>query len=131
MPASASALTLSLWVALGGALGSVLRFGIAEWTRRLPVFAAFPWATLGINVLGSFALGVVSGWTLANPSASPQLRAFVMVGLLGGFTTFSTFALEGVALWQGDQPLRAAGYALGSVLLSLTAAALGLVLTRA
>lgn len=131
MPAAASAVSLSLWVALGGALGSVLRFSIAEATRRLPAFAAFPWATLGINVLGSFALGLVSGWTLANPSASPQLRAFVVVGLLGGFTTFSTFALEGVVLWQGDQPLRAAAYALGSVVLALAAAALGLLLARA
>lgn len=131
MSAPASTLVLSLWVALGGALGSVLRFSIAEATRRLPAFAAFPWATLGINVVGSFALGAVSGWTLANPSASPQLRAFVMVGLLGGFTTFSTFALEGVALWQSDQPLRAVAYAFGSVLLSLAAAALGLILARA
>ena len=70
-------------------------------------------------------------WNHANPSASPQLRAFVTVGLLGGFTTFSTFALEGVALWQSDQPLRAVAYALGSVLLSLAAAALGLILARA
>lgn len=131
MAAPASTLVLTLWVALGGALGSVLRFGIAEASRPLPAFAAFPWTTLGINVVGSFALGAVAGWTLAHPAASAQLRAFVMIGLLGGFTTFSTFALEGVALWQGDQPLRAVGYALGSVVLSLAAAALGLVLTRA
>ncbi len=131
MPAPASALSLVFWVALGGALGSLLRFGVAEWTRRLPAFATFPWATLGVNVLGSFALGAVSGWALANPAASPQLRAFMMVGLLGGFTTFSTFALEGVALWQGDQPLRAAGYALASVMLSLASAAVGLALSRA
>lgn len=130
MPAAPSTLTLTLWVAAGGAIGSALRFGVGEWARRVPALATFPWATLGINVAGSLALGAMAGWTLATPSASAQLRAFVMVGLLGGFTTFSTFAFEGVTLLHGDAPGRAVGYAVLSVVLSLGAAALGLALTR-
>jgi CrcB protein len=130
MPPAPSTLSLTLWVAAGGAIGSAVRFGVGEWARRLPALAAFPWATLGINVAGSLALGAMAGWTLATPTASAQLRAFTIIGLLGGFTTFSTFAFEGVTLFQGGQPGRAVGYAVLSVILSLGAAALGLALTR-
>lgn len=120
-----------LWVAGGGALGSVLRYGVAELLRRQPSLAGYPWATLGVNLTGSLALGALAGWTFAHPhAASPQLRAFLMIGVLGGYTTFSTFAVEGLTMLQADQPLRALGYATGSVLVSLAAAALGWTLLR-
>lgn len=124
-------LSTVLWVAAGGAIGASLRFGIGEWTRRLPALAAFPWATLGINVLGSLALGVLAGGALISPQVAPQLRAFLTIGLLGGFTTFSSFAYETVALAQAGDMLRAALYAAASVIASVAAAALGLWLARA
>ncbi len=121
--------SLLLGVAAGGALGSLLRFGIG---RALPAAAGtIPWATLGINVLGSLALGALAGNALAQPEASPTLRAFVGVGLLGGFTTFSAFSLETITLAQSASPLRAAVYMILSVTLAVAAAALGLALTRA
>ncbi len=121
--------SLLLGVAAGGALGSLLRFGIG---RALPAAAGtIPWATLGINVLGSLLLGALAGSALAQPEASPTLRAFVGVGLLGGFTTFSAFSLETITLAQSASPLRAAVYVILSVTLAVAAAALGLSLTRA
>lgn len=85
-------LSVLLGVAGGGALGSLLRFAVG---RALPTApGAMPWSTIGINVLGSFALGLLAGATFARPDASPALRAFLSVGLLGGFTTFSAFAFE-------------------------------------
>lgn len=128
MPPAAPASTL-LWVAAGGALGSALRYGVAEWARRIPALAGFPWATLSVNVSGSFALGAVAGWAL-DSDASPGLRAFLMIGVLGGYTTFSSFAFEGLAMLQRGEALRAAGYALVSVLLSVAAAAIGFGITR-
>ncbi|MBX3172933.1 MAG: fluoride efflux transporter CrcB [Gemmatimonadaceae bacterium] len=120
-----------IWVAAGGAVGSVLRYGVAELVRRAPSLAGYPWATLGVNVTGALALGAVAGWLFGQPAAaSPQLRAFVMIGVLGGYTTFSTFAVEGLTMLQAGQPMRAAGYALASVLLSVAAAALGWAMLR-
>lgn len=119
-----------IWVALGGALGSVLRYGVAQAVERFPTLLTFPWATLGVNVSGSLLLGAVGGWLSLDATASPQLRAFVMIGLLGGYTTFSTFALEGLALLQAGQAGRAIGYATASVLWAVGAAALGWTLAR-
>jgi CrcB protein len=119
-----------LWVALGGALGASLRFVIGEWARRLPSLASFPWATLGINVTGSLLLGALASGALLGESSSPQLRAMVMIGVLGGFTTFSSFSLETVAMLQSGALTRALFYTLASVALSVGAAAIGLTLAR-
>lgn len=117
-----------LGVAAGGAIGSLLRFAVGRLIPGAP--PAIPFATLGINVLGSFALGVLAGLSLARPDASPALRAFVGIGLLGGFTTFSSFSVETVTLAQSGALARAATYVVVSVLLAVAAAALGLSLTR-
>lgn len=117
-----------LGVAAGGAIGSLLRFAVGRLNPGAP--PAIPFATLGINVLGSFALGVLAGLSLARPDASPALRAFVGIGLLGGFTTFSSFSVETVTLAQSGALARAATYVVVSVLLAVAAAALGLSLTR-
>jgi fluoride exporter len=88
-----------LWVALGGALGTIGRFWVAAAIARL-TGPAFPWGTLLINVLGSFIIGVFAHLT-ANGSAWPLgfgIRIFVMVGLCGGFTTFSSFSLQAMEL---------------------------------
>lgn len=113
-----------LWVALGGAIGAALRFGVADWTRRWAAFAAFPWATLAVNVLGSLALGFIVRWSIES-GASPQLRAFLMIGVCGGFTTFSAFALETAGMLEQAMPMRAALYAVSSVLLCVGAVFVG------
>jgi CrcB protein len=110
-------LTLPL-IALGGALGSVLRY-------LMVTAIGAPLGTLAVNVIGSFAIGVLfvlvsrEGWQL-----------FLMTGLLGGFTTFSAFSLDTLRLVEQGQLLQAALYALGSVALSLSAVALGVALTK-
>lgn len=119
-----------LWVAAGGAVGAALRFLIGEWARHLPTLATFPWATLGINVVGSLLVGALAGGALIPASASPQLRAMLMIGVLGGFTTFSSFSLETVAMLEAGAVSRALVYAAASVLLSVGAAVLGLTLAR-
>lgn len=121
-------LSVLLGVAGGGALGSLLRFAVG---RALPTApGAMPWSTIGINVLGSLALGLLAGASFARPEASPALRAFLGVGLLGGFTTFSTFSIETMVLAQEASVGRAALYVLLSVGVAIAAAALGFSLTR-
>jgi CrcB protein len=118
-----------LWVALGGAIGSALRYGVGESMRRIPALATFPWATLFINVLGSFVIGGFLRWS-SDTDASPQVRAFVAIGLCGGFTTFSTFAAENLTLLQDGQLARAAAHAILSLALTVSAAFLGYSLIR-
>jgi CrcB protein len=121
--------TTVLWVALGGAIGSALRFAAGEWMRRLPAFATFPWGTLIINVLGSLLIGWFLRWS-TTAETTPQLRAFVAIGICGGFTTFSTFAAENFALLQGGQVVRASLHALLSLVLTVGATFVGYSLAR-
>jgi fluoride exporter len=108
-----------LQVALGGAIGSVLRF--------LAVQAlGAPFATLIVNVLGSFAIGLL--FVVLGPRM--QYGPFLMAGVLGGFTTFSAFSLDTLKLVETGHVLQAAAYVLGTVLLSLIAVALGVALAR-
>ena len=111
-------LTLPL-IALGGAVGSILRY--------LMVSAiGAPLGTAAVNVLGSFAIGVL--FILLGTRESWQF--LLMAGLLGGFTTFSAFSLDTLRLVEAGQSLQAAAYVLGSVALSLIAVALGVALAR-
>jgi fluoride exporter len=108
-----------LHVALGGAIGSVLRY--------LAVQAlGAPLATLVVNVLGSFAIGAL--FVALGPKM--QYAPLLMTGLLGGFTTFSAFSLDTLRLVEAGQVLQAALYVAGTVLLSLIAVALGVALAR-
>ena len=108
------------WVALGGALGSMARFWMANAVGAL-TGPDFPWGTLGINVLGSFVIGLF--FAMTGPGGRfdvpTDTRIFVMVGLCGGFTTFSSFSLQTLQLIQDGQMLRAGAYILGSVVLCL------------
>lgn len=121
-------------VAAGGAVGAVLRVGLSSWLPRLghPVWlpADFPLATLVVNVAGSLALGVLYVLLVERLAASLPLRGLLMAGLLGGFTTFSAFALETLLLVESDEPLRAGAYVAASVVLCLAACWGGAVLTR-
>ncbi|WP_308916846.1 fluoride efflux transporter CrcB [Jannaschia sp. LMIT008] len=114
-------------VALGGAIGSALRFGIGATLTRPG--QAFPVGVLTVNVLGSLLMGSFATWFASRGGASWQ--PFVLTGLLGGFTTFSAFSLEAWTLWERGQGGLAASYVGASVTLSLAALALGVWLARA
>jgi len=101
-----------LLVAVGGAVGASTRYAVSQCTHAAS--DAFPWSTLGINVAGSFLLGLLTA-VLPEGAAGERLRLLVGVGALGGFTTFSTFSVEALALARGDQWLPAVGYVVGSV----------------
>ena len=114
-------------VALGGALGASGRYltGVAALRLMGP---GFPWATLAVNVVGSFVMGAIVV-VLAHLSAT-RYAPFLMTGLLGGFTTFSAFSLDALTLWERGQHGLAGAYVLASILLSLAAIVAGLTLTR-
>lgn len=112
-----------VYVALGGALGAVARYGVSGWVQA-GAGAGFPAGTLVVNVAGSFLIGLSFRYLEAVP-ASPELRALIAIGLLGSFTTFSTFSFEAVALLQDGEWGRAGLYTLGSVALGLAAVAAG------
>jgi CrcB protein len=118
-----------LFVALGGALGALARYEIGGWVYDR-MGEAFPWGTLVVNVLGCFLLGVAVRW-LQLSAASPVLRPFLTVGLLGAFTTFSTFSFETVALVQDGQWVRAGAYVGGSVAAGLLAMVAGMAVVTA
>ena len=115
------------WVAVGGALGTLARFRLANAVLAL-TGPKFPWGTLLINVLGSFVIsffGMLTGASQRWP-LSYEARLFVMVGLCGGFTTFSSFSLQTVELIRTGQTGRACAYAAASVVLCLIACGLGM-----
>ncbi|SRR5690606_5381664 len=117
------------WVALGGAIGAVGRHLVG--LQAVKLFGpAFPWGTLSVNVAGSFAMGVLIGLLPARADAFPAVRAFLAVGVLGGFTTFSAFSLDVAVLLERKANVAAAGYLTGSVTLSILALFAGLWLTR-
>jgi fluoride exporter len=117
---------LYLWVAIGGAVGSVARFWLGN-AMAEAVGAAFPWGTLLINILGSFVISFFGGLTgMGHRFALPsEARIFVTVGLCGGFTTFSSFSLQTVELARTGQAGRAALYVAASVIIGLAACAVG------
>jgi CrcB protein len=121
-----------LWVAAGGALGSVARYWLAAVVAAL-TGPYFPWGTLLINILGSFVIGWFGTLTGTDgPVDVPaEIRVFVMVGICGGFTTFSSFSLQTLELLYAGEAVRAGAYILGSVALCLLGVWAGVVLGRA
>ena len=117
-----------LAVAVGGAIGSLLRYGIAGvWLS--PASLDFPWGTMAVNVTGSFALGFL-GRYFAPPHAPHAWFLFFTVGICGGYTTFSTFALDTFTLVERSVTLRAAGYVVCTVIGSYLAVILGYIAAR-
>ena len=102
-------------VAVGGAIGSVLRHGVNHATARW-IGLGFPWGTFIVNVTGCFLMGIAAGWFLQKTGPSPEWRAFLATGILGGFTTFSAFSLDFAQLLGEGYVARAALY-LGATLL--------------
>lgn len=118
-----------LYVALGGALGSALRYLLGGAIQRAS-HAGFPYGTLAVNIIGCFLVGVLIRLFLnAEPPAS--LRAFLVVGFCGGFTTFSSLTSETLGLAQAGSYLRASVYVLASVALCLAATGAGMATVRA
>lgn len=115
-------------VAGGGAIGAVLRYAVSALAR--PESGAFPWHTFSINIAGSFLLGLLMA-LLPTGEAAERWRLFLGVGVLGGFTTFSTFSVETVAFAQQGAMLMALSYALGSLFAGLLAAFGGYAIGRA
>jgi CrcB protein len=119
-----------LAVAIGGGIGCCARYGLAQ-LIQLIYARSFPVATLAINVLGSFVLGFLFFETLERLPLGPALRAGILTGGLGGFTTFSTFMVETVLLAEGGASARAALYVILSVVLGFIAAFAGAYVSRA
>lgn len=111
-------------VALGGALGAMLRWGVGSWVVRSHP-EAFPWATMGVNILGSALLGGITIWATETGGVSHATRLFLTVGLCGGFTTFSSFAYETADFAAQGLHGRAGLYAVLSVVLCVAAIFLG------
>ncbi len=95
-------MTMVLAIGAGGAIGSLLRYGMSLAVYQL-LGRQFPWVTLSVNIVGSFIMGFLFIWLLERTHYGPELRAFLLIGLLGAFTTFSTFSVETLNLMeQGD-----------------------------
>ena len=119
----------TLWVALGGGLGASMRYLLGGWVvARLG--GAFPFHTLLINVTGSLAIGAVLVLLTERLVADPAWRLLLVVGFLGGYTTFSSYTFEALSLVEEGNWVAALGYVLGSNGLGLLAAYAGMVLAR-
>ncbi len=122
-------MTQMLAIAAGGAIGALLRY----WTStavhsRLGM--AFPYGTLVVNVIGSLLMGFLYVWLIDRMAAGPALRAFLLIGVLGAFTTFSTFSMETLNLMEAGHPGKALANVLVSVIVCVTAAGLGVLAAR-
>ena len=113
------------WIGIGGALGATLRYLVVVAVQRLTGPAWLPWGTLIVNIAGSVAAGFLVGWLSTHASAPSMARPFLMVGVLGGFTTFSAFSVESLALLQAGRVLAAVTYAVVSVIACLAGAWIG------
>ena len=120
---------LILAIAAGGALGAVARHQVSANVMRL-TGAGFPWGTVAVNVVGSFLMGVLIELMAQRLNVGMELRAFLTVGFLGAFTTFSTFSLDFATLFERGAGMAALGYAGISVVLAIVALFAGLAVMR-
>jgi CrcB protein len=97
----------ALLVGLGGFLGSIARFLLSGIVDKNILWGAFPYGTLTVNALGCFAIGILGGLIESRDFLSPEQRIFLLIGLLGGFTTFSTFAYQTLGLFNASDLMRA------------------------
>ena len=117
-----------LQVALGGALGALARYGVALWVGR-NLGGAFPWGVFAVNILGCFLIGLLSVWMIHSQHLA-QYRPFLIVGILGGFTTFSSFGLEAFQLIEARAWKEASLYILGTNIAGIVAVFLGMNFSR-
>jgi fluoride exporter len=131
--AASSPLAASALVASGGAIGALGRYHLGLVVTRLvgkETASAFPWATLSVNILGCFAMGLLFGWFIRQGATHESTRLLLGVGVLGGFTTFSSFGLELLVLLQRGALGSAFAYASASVAAGLAAVMIGAVLVN-
>lgn len=122
-------LSAIMWVGLGGMIGAVSRYlsmiGIQHiWGNH------FPYATLSVNIIGSFILGIITTFSLMQHDMNHELRLFVIIGIIGSFTTFSTFSLDTFTLYERGEWVAMALYMGASLILSILALMLGMTLMR-
>ena len=118
-----------LAVALGGALGSMARYALSTWIFQVSSHK-FPYATLTVNVLGSFVMGILFVVIIEKAALPQEMRSLLMIGFIGAFTTFSTFSLDALGLWQNGHLFMALIYTLATVILCLIAISSAIWLTR-
>ena len=116
-------------VAIGGALGSIARYALSTWIFDVSSHK-FPYATLAVNVLGSFVMGILFVIIVEKAALPTEMRSLLMIGFLGAFTTFSTFSLDALGLWQNGHLFMALIYILATVILCLIAISSLVWLTR-
>ncbi|WP_342349824.1 fluoride efflux transporter CrcB [uncultured Nitrospira sp.] len=119
-----------LWIGLGGFLGSVGRFVVAGFFNRLSPALAFPIGTLAVNILGCFLIGLLHGLAESRNILGTDTRIFLFIGVLGGFTTYSTFGFESLALLKDGAMLKASANIILHVFVGLAAVWLGDTLGR-
>lgn len=124
-------MTRFLLVAAGGGLGAMARYGLGVLAGRMAPNAAWPWGTFAANVIGGLAMGLLVGWLALRAGAQQEtIRLFAAVGVLGGFTTFSSFSLEAVLMMERRDYGLAATYVGASVVLAIAALFAGLMISR-
>ena len=116
-------------VAVGGALGAIARYAVSTWIFQVSSHK-FPYATLTVNVLGSFVMGILFVVIIERSALPVEMRSLWMIGFLGAFTTFSTFSLDALGLWQNGHLFMALLYVLTTVVLCLLAISSSIWLTR-
>ena len=117
-------------VGIGGFIGAVFRFLLSGFVHRLVPLSEFPFGTLAVNVVGCLFIGLLNGLAETRQVIGPELRLFLMIGMLGGFTTFSAFGYETLELIRDAEVSRAMGNVFLQVLLGLVAVWLGDMLGR-
>jgi len=122
-------MNLILSIAAGGAVGAVMRHLTILFSHNI-LGADFPYGTLAVNIIGSFLMGVAVTFFPITESTSPELKAFLIVGVLGGFTTFSAFSFNILNLWNDEKMVQAMMYGASSVLFSILAIFIGVMIAR-
>ncbi len=120
---------IALYVAIGGAIGSVFRYFVLNKISFATGFG-FPYGTMSVNVVGSLLMGLFIGYLAKTLPHSMEMRAFVATGILGGFTTFSAFSLDVLTLFEKGDYINTFFYVLFSVILSILAIFLGVYMVR-
>tara|TARA_B100000902_G_C26920092_1_gene721245 strand:- start:147 stop:518 length:372 start_codon:yes stop_codon:yes gene_type:complete len=118
-----------LAVAIGGALGSVARYALSTWIFDI-TSSKFPYATLTINVVGSFVMGILFVFIVERAALPTEMRSLLMIGFIGAFTTFSAFSLDALGLWQNGYVIMSLIYVFATVILCLVAISSAIWLTR-
>ncbi len=118
-----------LFVGLGGGIGSIARYLFQRWISALYPHH-FPWGTFGVNVIGCFAIGLFWGMSFRSFESNENWKLLLMVGLCGGFTTFSAFTLEGIGLLKEQRLFLFFSYVAANVIIGLLATWLGMLLAK-